>query len=168
MRAESLSRRRRCQGSLARRALVPSKQSVVTVKELATGYGAVSVLRGIDLAVNDGEFVCVLGANGAGKSTLMRALSGLHRPVNGQILLDSDRIETFLAHTVARHGLVLVPEGRQVFPELSVVDNIRLGGFSRTDGDLETDVERMLTRFPRLRERANQRCLLYTSPSPRD
>jgi branched-chain amino acid transport system ATP-binding protein len=144
------------------RALVPSKQSVVTVKELATGYGAVSVLRGIDLAVNEGEFVCVLGANGAGKSTLMRALSGLHRPVNGQILLVSDRIETFLAHTVARHGLVLVPEGRQVFPELSVVDNIRLGGFSRTDGDLETDVERMLTRFPRLRERANQRAGLLS------
>jgi ABC-type branched-subunit amino acid transport system ATPase component len=92
----------------------------------------------------------------------MRALSGLHRPVRGEILLVGHRIEHFVAHHVAKQGLVLVPEGRQVFPELSVVDNIRLGGFSRAGAELEADVERMLTRFPRLRERAGQRAGLLS------
>jgi ABC-type branched-subunit amino acid transport system ATPase component len=134
--------------------LAPSPHSLVTVKGLAAAYGAVSALHGLDLTVGEGEFVCVLGANGAGKSTLMRALSGLHRPVEGEVLLIGERVERLAAHTIARRGLILVPEGRQVFPELTVVDNIRLGGFSRSDPDLDADVERMLTRFPQLRERA--------------
>ena len=138
------------------------RETVVTVKNLAASYGAVAALHGVDLIVNEGELVCVLGANGAGKSTLMRALSGLHRPVRGEVQLNGERIEGFVAHNVAKHGLVLVPEGRQVFPELSVVDNIRLGGFSRPAAELEADVERMLTRFPRLRERANQRAGLLS------
>jgi ABC-type branched-subunit amino acid transport system ATPase component len=143
-------------------ALAPATKPVVAVKDLAASYGAVAALHGVDLTVNEGEFVCVLGANGAGKSTLMRALSGLHRPVRGEILLVGHRIEHFVAHHVAKQGLVLVPEGRQVFPELSVVDNIRLGGFSRAGAELEADVERMLTRFPRLRERAGQRAGLLS------
>jgi ABC-type branched-subunit amino acid transport system ATPase component/branched-subunit amino acid ABC-type transport system permease component len=134
--------------------LAPSPRSLVTVNGLAAAYGAVSALRGMDLTVGEGEFVCVLGANGAGKSTLMRALSGLHRPVEGEVLLIGERVERLAAHTIARRGLVLVPEGRQVFPELTVVDNIRLGGFSRSDPDLDADVERVLARFPQLRERA--------------
>jgi branched-chain amino acid transport system ATP-binding protein len=136
--------------------LAPSPHSLVAAKDLAAAYGAVSALRGMDLTVSEGEFVCVLGANGAGKSTLMRALSGLHRPVEGEVLLIGQRVERLGAHTIAKRGLVLVPEGRQVFPELTVVDNIRLGGFSRSDRDLEADVERMLTRFPQLRERATR------------
>jgi ABC-type branched-subunit amino acid transport system ATPase component/ABC-type branched-subunit amino acid transport system permease subunit len=143
-------------------ALAPATKPVVAVKDLAASYGAVAALHGVDLTVNEGEFVCVLGANGAGKSTLMRALSGLHRPIRGEILLVGHRIEHFVAHHVAKQGLVLVPEGRQVFPELSVVDNIRLGGFSRVGAELEADVERMLTRFPRLRERAGQRAGLLS------
>jgi ABC-type branched-subunit amino acid transport system ATPase component/ABC-type branched-subunit amino acid transport system permease subunit len=139
-----------------------ARKPLVTVKNLAASYGAVAALHGVDLIVNEGEFVCVLGANGAGKSTLMRALSGLHRPVRGEILLVGKQIEHFVAHNVAKHGLVLVPEGRQVFPELSVVDNIRLGGFSRKSAELEADVEKMLTRFPRLRERAHQRAGLLS------
>jgi branched-chain amino acid transport system ATP-binding protein len=138
------------------RPLVPSPHSLVAAKGLAAAYGAVSALRGMDLTVSEGEFVCVLGANGAGKSTLMRALSGLHRPVQGEVLLIGERVERLAAHTIAKRGLILVPEGRQVFPELTVVDNIRLGGFSRSDPDLEADVERMLARFPRLRERATR------------
>jgi ABC-type branched-subunit amino acid transport system ATPase component/ABC-type branched-subunit amino acid transport system permease subunit len=139
-----------------------AQENVVAVKDLAASYGAVAALHGVDLTVNEGELVCVLGANGAGKSTLMRALSGLHRPVRGEVQLNGNRIEGLVAHSVAKHGLVLVPEGRQVFPELSVVDNIRLGGFSRPAAELEADVERMLTRFPRLRERANQRAGLLS------
>ncbi len=139
-----------------------AQENVVAVKDLAASYGAVAALHGVDLTVNEGELVCVLGANGAGKSTLMRALSGLHRPVRGEVQLNGNRIESLVAHSIAKHGLVLVPEGRQVFPELSVVDNIRLGGFSRPAAELEADVERMLTRFPRLRERANQRAGLLS------
>jgi ABC-type branched-subunit amino acid transport system ATPase component len=136
------------------RPLAPSPRSLVAVKGLAAAYGAVSALRRMDLTVGEGELVCVLGANGAGKSTLMRALGGLHRPVEGEVLLIGERVERLAAHAIARRGLILVPEGRQVFPELTVVDNIRLGGFSRSDPDLDADVERMLTRFPQLRERA--------------
>jgi ABC-type branched-subunit amino acid transport system ATPase component len=141
---------------------LPARETVVTVKDLAASYGAVAALHGVDLTVNEGELVCVLGANGAGKSTLMRALSGLHRPVRGEAQLSGSRLGRRVAHSVAKQGLVLVPEGRQVFPELSVVDNIRLGGFSRKSAELEADVEKMLTRFPRLRERAHQRAGLLS------
>lgn len=144
------------------KALISARDPVLATEKLLAEYGAVSVLRGIDLVINEGELVCVLGANGAGKSTLMRALSGLHRPIDGKILLLGNHIETFLAHRVAKQGLVLVPEGRQVFPELSVADNIRLGGFSRSDGELDSEIERMFVRFPQLRERQHQRAGLLS------
>jgi len=143
-------------------ALPPDPKAVVTVSNLAASYGAVAALHGVDLQVKEGELVCVLGANGAGKSTLMRALSGLHRPVRGEVRLNGEPVENLAAHSVAKQGLVLVPEGRQVFPELSVIDNIRLGGFTRPAAELEADIEKMLTRFPRLRERASQRAGLLS------
>jgi len=131
------------------------------VGRLAAGYGAEPVLRGIDLQVRSRELVAVLGANGAGKSTLMRAISGLLRPVEGAIAFDGTDIARLPAHKVMRLGLVLVPEGRQVFPELSVLHNLELGAFRRRDptGD---DVEAMLARFPRLRERLHQRAGLLS------
>jgi ABC-type branched-subunit amino acid transport system ATPase component len=92
----------------------------------------------------------------------MRALSGLHRPIDGTVMLLGNNITTYPAHGIAGAGLVLVPEGRQVFPELSVVDNILLGGFARTDFDAAAEVERMLTRFPALRERRNNRAGLLS------
>ncbi|MEM7686348.1 MAG: ABC transporter ATP-binding protein, partial [Pseudomonadota bacterium] len=103
--------------------------------------------------VDPAETVAILGANGAGKSTLMRALAGLHRPVEGSVLLDDDEISGTEAHEIAAHGLALVPEGRQVFPELSVRDNILLGAFTRKDLDADREIEELLTRFPRLRDR---------------
>ena len=105
--------------------------------------------------------VAVLGANGAGKSTLMRALSGLLRPVAGGIALAGEDIAGLPAHKVAARGVVLVPEGRQVFPELSVLDNLRLGAFLRPAGEGE-DIEAMLERFPRLRERLRSRAGLLS------
>jgi ABC-type branched-subunit amino acid transport system ATPase component len=92
----------------------------------------------------------------------MRALSGLHRPIGGEVLLIGSRIETLSAHRIARGGLILVPEGRQVFPELSVKDNIHLGGFCRGSAPIAADAERMLERFPRLRERQRQRAGLLS------
>jgi branched-chain amino acid transport system ATP-binding protein/branched-chain amino acid transport system permease protein len=132
----------------------------LTVRALGAGYGAVSVLQNIDLRLSNGEIVAVLGANGAGKSTLMRALSGLLRPVSGTVLLAGSDITAFAAHRIATRGLVLVPEGRQVFPELSVVDNVRLGAYTRRDVT-DAEVAAMVRRFPSLeRRKANRAGLL--------
>jgi ABC-type branched-subunit amino acid transport system ATPase component/ABC-type branched-subunit amino acid transport system permease subunit len=136
-------------------------QALLDAGKLTAGYGAEPVLKGIDLAVREREMVAVLGANGAGKSTLMRALSGLLRPVSGGIALAREDIGKLPAHKVAARGLVLVPEGRQVFPELSVLDNLRLGAFLRSER-VEKDIESMLERFPRLRERLHQRAGLLS------
>jgi len=101
--------------------------------------------------------VALLGANGAGKSTAMRAVSGLLRPVAGDVILDDEPIARLEAHRIAARGLALVPEGRQVFPELSVHDNIRLGAFARrrahTTFDENAEIAALLARFPRLKER---------------
>ena len=113
---------------------------VLMVQQLSAGYGAAPVIEGVDLTVRTGELVTVLGANGAGKSTLMRALSGLHRPVRGIMQLDRQDITTSTAHRIASAGLILVPEGRQVFPELTVLDNIRLGAYSRRGFDASQDL----------------------------
>jgi ABC-type branched-subunit amino acid transport system ATPase component/ABC-type branched-subunit amino acid transport system permease subunit len=133
--------------------------------KLVAGYGASPVLHEVEIRVREREMVAVLGANGAGKSTLMRALSGLHRPVKGQIAFGGRAIEQLPAHKVTALGVVLVPEGRQVFPELSVLDNIRLGAFLRKDmspQEREAEIAGMLERFPRLRERLHQRAGLLS------
>jgi ABC-type branched-subunit amino acid transport system ATPase component len=135
---------------------------ILSAAKLKTGYGAAPVLRAIDLKVAKGELVAVLGANGAGKSTLLRALSGLHRPVAGSICLLGRQIENDPAHRIAAAGLSLVPEGRQVFPGLSVIDNIKLGAFSRGDTDLSAEIDHLLKRFPKLRERRHQRAGLLS------
>jgi ABC-type branched-subunit amino acid transport system ATPase component len=106
--------------------------------------------------------VAVLGPNGAGKSTLMRALSGLGRPVAGDIRFLGHAIESLDASEIAARGLVLVPEGRQVFPELSVIDNLLLGAYARPDKDTAARAEQLLDRFPRLRERMHQRAGLLS------
>ncbi|HZO04098.1 MAG TPA: ATP-binding cassette domain-containing protein [Burkholderiales bacterium] len=134
---------------------------ILEVGRLAAGYGAEPVLKGIDLQVRQGEMVAVLGANGAGKSTLMRAIAGLHRPVEGGIALEGRDISAAPAHRVVREGAVLVPEGRQVFPELSVLDNLLLGAFSRRKFD-PAEIEALLERFPRLRARLHQRAGLLS------
>ncbi|CAB3829759.1 branched-chain amino acid ABC transporter ATP-binding protein/permease [Achromobacter animicus] len=134
---------------------------VLGVGNLTTGYGANPVLHGIDLQVRQGEMVALLGANGAGKSTLMRTLAGLHRPAQGGMHLQGQELHGLAADRIVARGLVLVPEGRQVFPGLSVLDNIRLGAFLHPQ-DREARVEEMLTRFPRLRERLHQRAGLLS------
>lgn len=143
------------------RSLAPGAAEVLGVGQLTTGYGAEPVLHGVDLIVREGELVALLGANGAGKSTLMRSLAGLHRPLEGGIHLGGVELGGLRAEQVVARGLVLVPEGRQVFPELSVLDNIRLGAFLVPEGR-EERVEQMLQRFPRLRERLHQRAGLLS------
>ncbi|MCZ8292512.1 MAG: branched-chain amino acid ABC transporter ATP-binding protein/permease [Hylemonella sp.] len=138
-----------------------ARPEMLGVGSLVAGYGAEPVLHGIDLQVRQGEVVALLGANGAGKSTLMKALAGLHRPVQGGIHLEGRELKNLGAEQVVAQGVVLVPEGRQVFPELSVLDNIRLGAFLHP-ADRDARVEEQLQRFPRLRERLHQRAGLLS------
>ena len=130
--------------------------------KLTAGYGAAPVLEDVTFDVRPGEMVAMLGANGAGKSTIMRALSGLLRPVGGNIVLDNRPVTALEAYRIARSGLALVPEGRQVFGELDVRDNLVLGAFSRDKVDLDREIEALLDRFPRLRERLSSRAGLLS------
>lgn len=145
----------------AQRQTVTSRPEMLGVGALVAGYGAEPVLHGIDLQVKQGEVVALLGTNGAGKSTLMKALAGLHRPVQVGIDLKGRDLKNLGAEQIVAQGLVLVPEGRQVFPELSVLDNIRLGAFLQS-GERDARVEQQLQRFPRLRERLHQRAGLLS------
>lgn len=131
-----------------------SRDARLYIKDLVVDYGAAPVVEGIDLVVNPGELIAILGANGAGKSSILKCLAGLHRPTAGSILLDNESIDHLDASAIASRGLALVPEGRQVFAQLSVRDNLLLGGYSRTDAfDAEAEIEAILRRFPRLRDR---------------
>jgi branched-chain amino acid transport system ATP-binding protein len=134
---------------------------MLKVKNLIAGYGNVQVLHGIDFEVKKGTVVSLIGSNGAGKTTTMRALSGMISPSQGEILLDEMNVAGLPSHKIARLGLAHSPEGRKIFPTLSVVDNITLGAFprfirSRPKGDVAGDLDRALELFPRLRERRNQ------------
>jgi len=112
------------------------------------------VVDKVNIVVNPGELIAILGANGAGKSSILQCLAGLHKASGGSILLDNENIEHADASSIAAQGLALVPEGRQVFGQLSVRDNLLLGGYSRKDAfDAEAEIESILRRFPRLRDR---------------
>ena len=136
--------------------------AVLTTVKLTAGYGAAPVLDNVTLDVRPGEMVTIIGSNGAGKSTTMRAISGLLRPVEGAIVLDNAPIGELETHQIARRGLALVPEGRQVFPELSVLDNLVLGAHSRKEADRDGEIAALLERFPRLKERLTIRAGLLS------
>jgi branched-chain amino acid transport system ATP-binding protein len=145
-----------------RRAPWREGRELLAARQLHAGYDDVEVLRGIEVEVRAGETVAVLGANGAGKTTMMRALSGLLRVSGGSIKLEEREISALPAHRIVRAGVVLVPEGRQVFPELSVADNLLLGAYARLSREATEGIERMLARFPLLRARRNQRAGLLS------
>jgi branched-chain amino acid transport system ATP-binding protein len=129
---------------------------LLAVADLAAAYDRMEVVHGVSLTVRQGEIVVVIGANGAGKTSTLRAVAGLRRPRRGAVVFDGRDITGRPAHWVARHGLVLVPEGRLVFPDQSVLDNLRLGAYGRPGRDAAEDVERAFARFPVLRERRHQ------------
>ncbi|WDY60454.1 branched-chain amino acid ABC transporter ATP-binding protein/permease [Pseudomonas sp. PSKL.D1] len=131
-----------------------ARDAVLHVRDLTIDYGAAPVVQAVDLVVNPGELIAILGANGAGKSSILQALAGLHRPGRGSIVLDDRSIESLDASQIARLGLALVPEGRQLFGQLSVRENLLLGANVRTDAvDSDAEIEAILKRFPRLRDR---------------
>jgi branched-chain amino acid transport system ATP-binding protein len=139
------------------------QEAVLEIKKLDAFYGLSQALEGIDVIVANGEAIAVLGANGAGKTTLMRSIAGLEPPrATGEIQLSGKRIDSLPAHARARIGVVLVPEGRQVFPELTVRQNLQLGAYARTGIDLHAEVEAMLARFPRLNQRIDHRAGLLS------
>jgi ABC-type branched-subunit amino acid transport system ATPase component/ABC-type branched-subunit amino acid transport system permease subunit len=144
------------------RAGAAAAATVLDVKGASAGYGAIPVLSGIDIEVRSGELVALLGANGAGKSTLMRAISGLHRPVGGRMLLLGREIQLLAAHRIAKAGITLVPEGRQVFPELTVEDNILLGARALERNAAAATVQRLIERFPILRKLRGRRAGLLS------
>ncbi len=134
---------------------------MLTISNLYAAYGKVEVLHGISLDVPRGKVVTLIGSNGAGKSTTMRAISGMIKPKSGQITLNDKEIGGLPSHRIARSGLAHSPEGRRVFPSISVTDNLLLGAFARftgarPKGDIQHDLEKSLDLFPRLKERQHQ------------
>jgi branched-chain amino acid transport system ATP-binding protein len=130
--------------------------ALLVLRGLDVYYGAVHALKGVDLEVRRGEIVTLIGANGAGKSTLLRAVSGLVRPRAGSITFDGTDLVRLPAHDVVVAGISHAPEGRAVFANLSVEDNLVLGAYRRKDGGIGADMERMYALFPRLGERRRQ------------
>lgn len=131
--------------------------SLLVVENLSVFYGSIEALRGISLLVNDGEVVTLIGANGAGKSTTLRTISGLIEPKRGSIRFAGQAIQGWVPHRVVKCGLVQVPEGREIFANLTVDENLQLAAFLRKDkAAIRTDRERALDLFPRVRERLRQ------------
>ncbi|MEM7056042.1 MAG: ABC transporter ATP-binding protein [Pseudomonadota bacterium] len=129
---------------------------MLEVQSLRAGYGQMEVLRGIDVSLSRGEIVAVLGANGAGKSTLNNALSGVVRPTGGTILFDGQNITGTRPRDIIAQGLIHVPEGRKIFPNLSVIENLMLGGYRRGRDRRPQNIDRAYEIFPRLAERQGQ------------
>jgi len=127
---------------------------LLSVRQLQVAYGGIQAVKGIDLDVNQGELVCLIGANGAGKTSTLNCLGGLLKPSGGEIIYQGQDLQRIPTHERVKHGLALVPEGRGIFPKLTVAENLRMGAYARTlqVGELEQAYER----FPRLFERKEQ------------
>jgi branched-chain amino acid transport system ATP-binding protein len=130
---------------------------ILSIEQLQVAYGGIRAVKGIDLKVDEGELVCLIGANGAGKTTTLRAITGLVRAAAGAVRYDGHDITRLKPHEIARRGLALVPEGRGVFAQLTIEENLAMGAYARSDSAaVATDVERMFALFPRLKERRKQ------------
>lgn len=130
---------------------------LLEVKDIHVHYGQVAALKGISLEVGEADFITLIGSNGAGKSTTLRAISGLNHPSSGVIIFDGKRIEQLSADKIVKLGIAHVPEGRRVFKDLTVTENLLLGAFTRDNqAEIADDLEQTFERFPRLRERKDQ------------
>ena len=127
------------------------------IKDLHVSYGGIRALKGVDLTVEEGQIVTLIGANGAGKSTTLRAISGLQKPQSGSILYGGEELVGLPAKEIVRRGIIHVPEGRRVFPDMTVAENLKIGAFLRTDkGGIADDMDYVHSLFPRLKERSWQ------------
>jgi len=131
---------------------------LLSVQDINTYYGAIQALRGISLEVHEGEIVTLIGSNGAGKSTTLRSISGITPPKNGRIVFQGREISQLPAHEVAEMGIAQSPEGRRVFPRMTVLENLEMGAFTRRDTSaIRGDIDRVYELFPRLKEREKQK-----------
>ena len=142
-------------------AAVPAAPAETTTllefREVFVAYGAIEALRGVNYRVAAGEIVCLLGANGAGKTTTMKTIMGLVRPSRGQVLFKGSRVDNRPPREIVKGGIAAVPEGRRVFPRMSVLENLEMGAFTRNDrAAIAADLARVFELFPRLKERRSQ------------
>ena len=131
---------------------------ILELKDVHTYYGSIQALKGISIDVREGEIVTMLGANGAGKSTTLRSINGLNHPRRGRIAFEGKDITSTPPHEIVRRGIAQSPEGRKLFPRMSVLENLEMGAFQRSDrGGIKEDIDRVFTLFPRLSERKTQK-----------
>jgi len=131
--------------------------SLLELRDVEVAYGDLPALRGVSVSVEAGETLSVVGANGAGKTTMLRAISGLLRPRAGQILLDGVRLDTLPSHAIVEHGVVQVPEGRKIFPSLTVLENLEMGSYiSAAKARRREGLAQVFALFPRIEERVSQ------------
>ncbi len=131
--------------------------SMLEVRDLRVAYGAIEAIKGISLTVDEGQVVTLIGTNGAGKTTTLRTLSGLLKPVSGEVLFDGERIDAVPAHQIVTRGVAHSPEGRRIFPLMTVEENLELGAYSRKGQAIAKDITAVFERFPRLQERRTQK-----------
>ena len=131
--------------------------AMLEIQDIRVNYGMINAIKGISFSVDKGEVIALIGANGAGKTTTLHTISGLLRPKSGQILFNGLDITKVQPHKIVSMGIAHVPEGRRVFSQLSVMDNLKMGAFTRSDAkEKEETLETVFSRFPRLKERMNQ------------
>ena len=134
------------------------RQTILELDGVETFYGSIQALRGISIDVRDGEIVTLIGANGAGKSTTLRSINGLNHPRRGTIKFEGRDITHEPAHAIVKRGISQSPEGRKLFPRMTVTENLEMGAFQRSDrGAVRDDMDRVFTLFPRLAERKSQK-----------
>lgn len=131
--------------------------AMLTVKDLEVYYGVIQAIKGVSFEVNQGEVIALIGANGAGKTTILHTITGLLSPKKGSVIFEGKELTKMPAHKIVSLGMAHVPEGRRVFADLSVYENLRMGAYTRKDkGEIEETLEKVYDRFPRLKERRNQ------------
>ncbi len=130
-------------------------ETILSVKNLEVRYGGIEAVKGISFEVREEEIVTLIGANGAGKSSTLRAIAGLEKPFKGEIIFRGDNITGRDASVIVKKGITMVPEGRRIFPDLSVLENLKVGAYLRND-DITGDIQWVYDLFPRLRERSWQ------------
>ena len=130
--------------------------SLLKVDDIHVYYGAIHAIKGVSFEVNEGEIVTLIGANGAGKSTTLNTVAGLLRPRSGSITFDGKKLASIPANKTVSLGMALCPEGRRIFQQMTVRENLEMGGFTRPKAEIPVSMEEMFTRFPRLKEREKQ------------
>src|SRR3954462_10843684 len=135
-----------------------ASEPVLSVEDVHTFYGSIEALKGISLEVREGEIVTLIGANGAGKSTTLRSINGLNHPRTGKIVFQGTDVTSMPPHQIVKNGISQSPEGRKLFPRMSVTENLEMGAFQRNDrAEIREDMDRVFTLFPRLAERKTQK-----------